>query len=236
MTITVTPTMTAVLKRAIESYIDDTFTSLICKVESYDVTTQTADLSPIVKRPMEMADGTLTDLEFPVFPEVPVLFPRAGDWFMSMPVTAGDTMLVVFSSRDFQEWRETGLVSTPTEIKPHPFSAALAIPLNIYARSEALSNASDTNMVIGNDSGVRMYLRGDGKIHLGEASDFVALSTLTNTRISNLETAFNALVTVFNAHVHSGVTAGAATSGTTTAPGTPAVPGSSVAATVTKAE
>lgn len=74
-------------------------------------------------------------------------------------------------------------------------------------------------------------------LHLGAVTgaDFVALSTLVNTRIAALEAAFNVLVATFTAHVHPGVTVGAGVTLITATPGVAVVPGASTAATRVRA-
>lgn len=218
----ITPTLSEVLRTAIESYVDDLYVALPCRVLSYDSATQLADLQPNIKRKVLGSEGSLVEDAFPVLANVPVAFPRAGDWFMSMPVTAGDNMLVVFSSRSFEDWRDTGLEIVADDIRSHPLNGAIAIPCNLYPKTDALGNAHASKLVVGKDTGARIYIDSDQiDLYQESASEFVALATKTFNEINALRSTVASFVTTFNAHTH-------VETGGTTAP--PAVPASSPAA------
>lgn len=216
MTQRVTPTLSEVLRTAVESYFERHFTTLVCKVESYNATLQEADLKPISLVKVYNTDGELVEEELPVLASIPIAFPRSGDWFMSWPVTVGDTMTVVIASRDYADWRETGQDRVAEDVRVNPLSAAIAIPNNIYAKSAALTNVHTSKMVIGKDDGARVYIDSD-QINLFEesAAEFVALGQTADTRFENIENKLNDLISKYNslvssvtAHTHAGVATG----------------------------
>lgn len=200
MTQIVTPTLSEVLRTAVESYFERFFTTLVCRVESYDATLQEADLVPVTLVKIYNTEGELVKEELPKLANVPVAFPRAGDWFVSMPVAVGDTMVALIAARDFDDWREFGEDRVAEDVRVNPLSAAIAFPCNLYPKSEPLTNNGSTHMVMGNDSGIRAYFRNDGLLHLGEATDYVALAQMVLTELTSLQTQINALITIHNAN------------------------------------
>lgn len=208
MTAKITATLSQVLSTAIESYIDDLTIALPCRVLSYDPAKQTAKLQPEIKKSVLNTKDELDSESLPALPNVPVAFPRAGDWFLSMPVAVGDKMYVIFSSRSISEWRKTGAESLPEDQRVHPLNGAVAIPGNLYPDSQALGNVHANDLVIGKDTGARIYVK-DDEIHLYEenASQFVALAQKVFDEI-------DALRSFVATHTHSGVQTGAGTSGT----------------------
>lgn len=65
-------------------------------------------------------------------------------------------------------------------------------------------------------------INGSTYIALNGTSNFAVKYTELKTAFDLLRTELNNLITVFNAHIHSGVTSGGGTSGVTTVPGVPA--------------
>lgn len=212
MTTKFTSSLTDLLKTAIESYVEDLNIALPCRVVSYDATKQTADLQPEIKKVLLNTEDEQIEESYPVLPDVPVAFPRAGNWFLSMPVTAGDKMFVVFSSRSLDEWRALGEETLPADQRVHPLNGAVAIPGNLYPDGSELSNAHASNLVLGKDTGARIYVK-DDEIDLYEenASDYVALKQLVTDAIDD----FKSWATT---HAHTGVATGLGTSGPPSSP------------------
>lgn len=199
----ITPTLSEVMRTAIDSYFERFFTTLVCRVESYDVDTQEADLKPVSLVKVFNEDGELVEEELPVLASIPVAFPRAGDWFVSMPVAVGDTMTVVIASRDYEDWRERGSDTVAEDVRVNPLNAAIAIPNNIYSKDRALSNAHASKMVVGKDTGARIYVSDDQiNIYEENAAQFVALAQLTYNEISALRNTVNNLTNQYNNHSH----------------------------------
>jgi len=224
------------IKTAIEFYFDQFFTTVVARVESYDATKQEADLVPVTKVQVYDDNDKLVEDDLPKLVNVPVAFPRSGDWFMSYPVSVGDTMTVVIASRDFSDWRSTGHDSVAKDVRVNPFNGAIAIPNNIYASSKALTKVHASKLVVGKDTGARIYISDDQiNIYEENAAQFVALAQKTFDEINAVRNTLNALVSTYNAHTHSGVTTGGGTTGVTTSPGTAPAAVNSVAAAKVKA-
>lgn len=180
----IVPSDAQLISDAMNSRLLDVWTSTIGRVESYDPATQTASVRPVVRRPLQAADGAIGHEDLPVVPNVPVLQPRSGGFFVHLPVAAGDAVLLVFTTDSFALWRESGDVVNPGDLRRHNLSNAIAIP-GLGPASAALPNIPTNEAVLGG-----------GVFRVGtSAADFVALSTKVND-------ALEAIRTWANSHTH----------------------------------
>jgi hypothetical protein len=161
------------LLRAVQDNLADRIhTSLPAIVREYDVATQTATVELAVQ---------LLGQNVPPLPEVPVMWPGGAAGFVHVPLTAGDTVLVVFSENDYSGWWATGSVSAPRVLARHGLHA-VAIPG--LRRAAAPLSVSSGHVTVGAAS----------EVHLGSdgASDPVALKSLVEGALSDL---FDGIIT-----------------------------------------
>lgn len=101
------------------------------RVKKYDAQARTVDIEPMIVPPMpegtDEDDGD-KDAPLPVLMSVPVMFPRAGGVEITLPVQAGDTMLIVWTDWDLGRWRASGDKRRPISTAKHGVSGAVAIP------------------------------------------------------------------------------------------------------------
>lgn len=248
-----TPTLAEVLRVAIEYRIADMHTCLPGKITKWDAAKQLAEVEILTKRVAETADGGEPLVEsFPILPEVPVMFPRAGGFFMSFPVTVGDNVLLVFGERSTDEFSVSDgrTPVTPADPRMHALSDPVAL-LGYYplGRSLSRSDVHAQNMVVGHEGGSpQIHLKPSGEIHIGKenATDYVSLAALVGTELNRIkadilalktatDTAFAALSPIIDAKLVLTTTAvpitNAFTAATVIIPTSPA----SVAASKTKA-
>lgn len=244
------PTLAEVIRAALEAHAGDLHTSTVCRVEKYDATKQVVDCVPVIRRPLENAVGDVEHEEICVIPNVPVAWPRAGGFFIHLPLEVGDHVLVVFTHDNIGTWRQTGSVSDPGDRSRHSLSSCIAIP-GIASMLSPLSpldaDARSAGLVLGKDGSAEQILVAEGEIRIGKlAVSPVALAVPTDANFAAHATAIGALVTTVGAlsqaygnHVHP-VTAAPGTTGTVASPPeapapAPAPPGST-AATMVKAQ
>ena len=239
--VTRSPGLEEVLRAAVDGRLFDVHTALPAKVEKYDAAEQKIDAKPLLKRAVITEDGEEVSESLPVITDVPVVFPRGGGFFISLPIAQGDHVLLVFNERSIDKFVAGGGEEVdPVDVRMHDLSDPVAIP-GFYPFSNALGDADSEDLVIAKEGGVRIHVKQD-EIHLGEkdAAEFVALADKTDQRISDLETAVSDIVNNHaNAHTHIVtlplIPAGAAPSAPGLPPAVPPTPGSSVAATKVKA-
>lgn len=124
----VEPTLAEIMRLAIESRLLDLHVAIPCKVESYNPATQTVEVLPAVRRPIEDATGEVQHEDLPKLPNVPVLYPSSGSFSQVWPLAAGDFVLVVFCSSAIGTWRQGGDIADPVDLRRHDLSHGVAIP------------------------------------------------------------------------------------------------------------
>lgn len=133
------PTLAEVITEALEHRLADVQVATVCRVKTYDPALQVADLIPVVRRPVRDEDGDIVDSEdLCVLPNVPVLWPRAGGFFLTMPLLPGDHVLAVFSHDSFAMWRESGSVTDPGDLRRHSLANAVCFA-GIFPTASPLS-------------------------------------------------------------------------------------------------
>lgn len=86
--------------------------ALPCVVQSFDATKQTVTVLPSVSEKVIMNVGGVPVAEDMPWTkplvDIPVVFPRAGNFVLTMPVAAGDECLVVFADYCIDGWWQSG--------------------------------------------------------------------------------------------------------------------------------
>lgn len=169
-----TPTLAEVIRRAIDARMIDVHTALPGRVESYDAATQTADVKPLIKRVIRTRQGAPVEEPLPVIPNIPVVFPGAGEFFISFPVQVGDTGLIIFCERNLDRWREVeGEDVNPGDQSMHPLSGATFHP-GLRPSNQALGDADGTNMAFGKDGGFVGHVTSDDVELPAGSTEFLA--------------------------------------------------------------
>lgn len=157
------------IELAFETKLAELFKVAVGRVESYDANTQTASVQPVVKDMIPDGEGGYVAQKLPVIPNVPVMFQRAGGFFLSFPVQKGDAVLLIFCDRPIGAWRSTGDISEPGDhTRLHSIGNAVAIP-GIFPNDSALSDAHAQNMVLGKDGGHQIHIK-SSEISIGDES------------------------------------------------------------------
>jgi len=218
----------ALVRDAVKAALLDVHTSFPARVESVrrDGTGWLVDVKPQGLRHLPKRGGGTVTEELPVIPDVPMLWPVAGGWGMSMPIEAGDHVLVVASEHAIGEWRSRGEVCDPGLRGRHDLNGCFALPGAATAGrffADALGAAAESGIVIGKDGGIQIAIS-TSEIKLGRsASSYAAKADAVLDRLQ-------AIVTGFNAHTHT------VSGGATLAPVTPLTTPASVAASKVRVE
>ena len=174
----ITPSWADVILRAMDSRLCELHVALPGRVETYDPATQTADVKPMIQNVVREEAGTeLVPEELPVVPTVPVLFPRAGAFFVSLPVKPGDFGMLVFNERSIDRFRAIGEDDPPGDNRCHSLAGATFLPCALVPSKQKLADAHPDNLVVGRDGGSAIHIRPDDEIHMpgDNASDVMAL-------------------------------------------------------------
>lgn len=214
------PTLQEVIADAIESRLLEVHTSIPGKVVSYDKKSQTAEVAPVVQRAEPRDDGSSALTPLPSIPNVPVSWHRGGGAGLTMPLKAGDHVLLVFSEAAFGHWRASGELAPPGDLRRHSLGYAYAVPGG-GPESQALDDAAGDGEVV--------LTVGDNVFRVGGASaDMVALAKLVQLALDKIQATFDA-----HTHMHP---PGPSPPAPTSPPASPIGPLGPVAATKLKAE
>ena len=223
-----TPTDAEILAEAIRSRLLDVHTALPGKIVKYDKATQLADVQLMIKRALLNDKNAVVNEDLPILPDIPVAFPRGGDFFVSFPLAAGDHVMVIFQESSIDAWQSQGPTSLPVspgDSRRHSLTGGVAIPC-MYPNTDVLTDANSNDMVVGRDGGAQIHIRTNGKIRAesGGVLDWVAQAGKVLTELA-------AIVSDHNTHTHSDPV-----SGFTGTPVTPMPSASSVASSNLKAD
>lgn len=156
----------SVLVDVLEYHKRSTFVSLPGRVVAYDSAKQQASVDLLIR-----------DIEperpFPRLPAIPVLALRGGGLYITLPITTGDTGLVIFTSLDISGWLQSGQESPPVDPRRNSITSAVFLP-GLSSTSQALSVDGD-HVALG---------------RVGSATDFVALAAKVDAFIGTLDTLF----------------------------------------------
>lgn len=185
------PNLAELIADAITSRLLDVHVAMPGRVKSYDRETQTAEVIPVIKNAAPMRDGSTELEELPVLPNVPVKWPRGGGYYMHFPLAPGDHVLLIFCEAAIAQWRETGEVSPPGDLRRHSLSYPYAVP-GVAPDAEAFSDAPESEALMAVGSGGSLRVSEPG---MGSASEFVVLTEKLMTALSGAADAAVAGVT-----------------------------------------
>ena len=218
-----TPELQEVLRVAVEYYTRDINVALPGRIDNWDPVKQLADVKPLVQRLVADADGEETAEILPVIPGVPVVFPRAGGFYASLPVKKGDFCLLVFCNFPIDVFKSgNGDDASPNDFSTHELTDAVAL-MGFSPVAQAIKDVDPDNMVMGKEKGVQVHIASD-KIELGqkEAAEQLSVDSKVQNELNRLQgnvdalrSTVDTLISLYNAHIH--VTT--ATVGATPTPG-----------------
>lgn len=155
------PTLEGLIKFAVNSMLTHVHTAIPGNIVSYDKSKGLATVQIGIKQKHE---GEWHDI--PPLVGVPVIMPRSasGAAYISLPLSAGDPGLILFSERSIDAWIQTGGIVNPNDTRKHDFSDAIFYP-GLYPVTNPVETDGD-NLVINNKK-MRITLTPEGKFSAG---------------------------------------------------------------------
>lgn len=130
-------------------------------VTAFDATKQTASIQLASLR---VIGGQA--IRYPLLVDVPVFVPAGGDARLTMPVTAGDTCLVLFNDRDLDNWFSSGSGATePNTERKHSLADGLAL-VGFRSLANAIPDYSATDAELKNGTGYVSIEKNGGQLEL----------------------------------------------------------------------
>lgn len=177
---------------------DDLHVCLPGRVLAYDAASRTATIEPQIPRVLLSRSGSAVIERISPIPRVPIYFPRGGGYYLSMPVQAGDPVMVIVADRALGRWLDTGSVIDPGDWRTHTLAGCWAYPGG-GASTEIVDDADAEHMRMGSDGGVHVAIT-ETRVKLGSdaAMSYVALADLVTSQLEALKTAIQLAVIVPN--------------------------------------
>lgn len=136
-----------IIRRALDSRVQDLWTTFPAKVLEYDAATQTVEVQPQIRRPLPTEDGAIDFEDLPILPNLPVLFPRGNGYAITWPISPGDFVWIHVCTNATGNWRRTGEVADPGDVRTHSLGSAFAVP-GAAPNSATLPQAATVALVL----------------------------------------------------------------------------------------
>lgn len=174
-------------------------------IQSFDATEQTVTVQCAIREKINM-DGNLSWQEIPLLLDVPIIFPRAGNYILTMPIQAGDECLVVFGDSCMDAWWQSGGVQNQIDCRRHDLSDGYAI-VGLYSQPRRITNYSTNTAQLRNISGSAYVELSGNNVNIVGGNVTISATKVTiggNTTIDGR---------VFMSHKHGGVETGGGNTG-----------------------
>lgn len=141
------PSLADLMTSAHEASMEDVHVAGWARVISFDPARETVDVKPLYAKTRLDEDGNRIQEDLPLIQNVKVVFPRAGVFGITFPISQGDTVLLIFCDRNIGQWQETGEEGDPGDTRTHELSGAVAIP-GIYPSFSASGHGNTESLVV----------------------------------------------------------------------------------------
>lgn len=88
---------------------------------------QTVEVKLALHGKVKDTEGEVRYVQYPILPDVPIVWPRAGGFALTFPVKVDDECLVIFADRCIDAWWQSGGVQKPMDERMHDLSDAFAL-------------------------------------------------------------------------------------------------------------
>lgn len=185
---------------------------LPASVVSFNAEKQTIVAQPLIREKINIG-GNVQFINRPQLVDIPVVFPQAGNFVLTMPIQPGDEVLLVFADTCIDAWLNSGGIQNWNDRRRHDLSDAIAIP-GLNSIPNVIPNISTSAAELRTKDGSTKITVDDGTITLTGAT--VAINATTAT-ISASEINLNGVIknngNAYLSHRHSGVQAGGSNTG-----------------------
>ncbi len=135
-------------------------------VTAVDLTKNTVSVQPTIQGTVQDENGKIQSVNLPLLVDVPISWPKAGGFVLTLPIAVGNEVLVVFGSRCIDAWWQSGGIQKPMESRMHDLSDAFAIP-GPSSLPNVVTGVSSTGAQLRNTAGTTyVEIAADGKIKL----------------------------------------------------------------------
>lgn len=196
------------IKAAISDFLARTWTCLPAIVQSVNLEKMTIQALPTIRAYVRQSNGVQDWVQLPAIPDVPILFPAAGQFALTLPIAVGDEVLLIFADRCIDSWWQNGGVQNQFELRMHDLSDAFAIPGPRSLPNVIPSISSDSAQLRTLDGSAYIELAPGGIVNIvapggvNITGDVMVTGTVTGTE----DGVFDGISV--DEHVHGGVQSG----------------------------
>lgn len=195
-------TLTQVIQRALEKNAREMHVALPATVVTYKITS--GKICADVQITIQYEDAG-EYIDFPRINNVPVQLPsgNAGQAFLSMPIQAGDSGLLIACDYGIDGWKSTDgdEITEPSSIIRHSFSHAIFIP-GVGTNVLAYSGINDDEILMKNTDGdITVDASGDINITGCDTGKYIKIGNTTTQNpviASSLNVLMTAILTTIN--------------------------------------
>jgi hypothetical protein len=120
------PDLEDIIEGATEDLLYDFNCHRVGIIEAFYPDDQTADVKLVDKSVINTTDGEVLT-NYSLLEKCPTKINKGSKGGLTVPITKGDTCLVLFNDRDLDNWLVDGLVQRPNTLRTHDFSDAIAL-------------------------------------------------------------------------------------------------------------
>lgn len=135
------------VETVVEAKLAELHTAEPCTIVSWDAAKQTAVLQPVNKTLVRKPDGTAEWTTKPQIPDAKIHYPGGGGLAVTHPLSEGDEVLAVMSSRSPDVWQQNGGEQQIIDTRTHDLSNAFCFP-GFRSDKNALPNVSENSKQI----------------------------------------------------------------------------------------
>lgn len=134
-------------------------------IQGFNEKEQTVTVQPAIREHLRKEDSSKEWANLPLLLDVPICFPRAGGYALTMPIKKGDECLVIFLDSCIDAWWSYGNIQNQIEKRRHDLSDAVAI-LGIWSQPNVLPNYSTDSCQLRNNDGAAYIELKDKNINM----------------------------------------------------------------------
>jgi hypothetical protein len=150
---------------------------------------------------MRLREGADAPEPRPVVPNVPLVYPVFGEYGVLSKPVVGDSVLLVVAERAVKTWVEQGDTVDPGTDRMFDISDAIAIPG--MSHKNVSWTMPDSGIAVGALDGSAVVQIADGKVTTKADETVIQEGADYAVQFTAMKTAFDNLVTAFDAHTHS---------------------------------
>ena len=122
-----TPDLSTLFRVLQEAHQAAMWTALPARVTAFNAQAMTVTAQPLIKGAQNDENGNHQQVDMPLLPDLPVVFPSGGGFTLTFPIKEGDECLVVFSARCIDGWWQSGENAPAPDERMHDLSDGFAI-------------------------------------------------------------------------------------------------------------